>query len=177
MKESMSPQKDLVKEKNGRGDAPPELALDAVIQYINESLLIANDQLPNEVTLVEGSITLQTTYNKEVGGGFKLFVRAARRWSKESSNSVTFNYKKPEKDEIKINRQDQLATVIVDAVNQYQKSLAITGLDKNGFQIELSLSITNVTDLGLEFEIFGVGFEAGANFEKTVFHKIALSFK
>ena len=175
MKESMPSQDALVQEKNGRGGAPKELALDAVIKSINGSLSIAQSKLKG-VTLNEGSVTLETTYSNEGGGGFKLFVRAERKWSKESTNTVTYNYKKPEKKGVGIDTQDQLADIIYNVAKQYEESEAMGGLDKDGFEIELSLSITNKIGGGLEFEVFGVGFEAGADFEKTVFHKITLSF-
>jgi hypothetical protein len=151
------------------------LKLEDVIKSINNSLAIAQAQLEG-VELGEGSVTLQTTYDKEGTGGFKLFVKASKTWSKESSNSVTYKYKKPDTKAIVKNTTDKLALIIVDAANQYKNSSSITGLSKDGFEIELSISITNATSGGIDFKLFGAEVDASADFQKTVFHKINLNF-
>ena len=175
MKKSMHTLRSRAKAKKLLDTHPKELELDAVIKSINNSLSIAQARFEG-VTLNDGSITLQTTSTKAAGGGFKLFVRAEKRWSKGTSNSVTYKYKKPDTKDVKTDVQDKLALIIISAAEQYKTSTSITGLEKDGFEVVLSLSITNISALGIEFEIFGVGFDANADFDKTVFHSITLSF-
>lgn len=65
--------------------------LDIVVKQINKSLSHAQGNLDG-ITLEEGSVTLETIAAQSGGGGFEIFVKAARKWEKETSNSVTYNF-------------------------------------------------------------------------------------
>ncbi len=153
-----------------------EVELNKVIERINSSLKQAQNELEG-ITLTEASVTLQTISAKSGGGGFKIFIKASKKWSKESSSSVTYSFGQPEKTGEKALVKDQLATVIKNAAEQYKKSIPIGTLVKNSFEVEISFALKKVTEAGIEFELFGVELEGGADFEKTVFHQIALKFE
>ena len=152
--------------------------IDAVVKQINKSLSLAQGSL-NGITLQGGSVTLETIATQSGGGGFKIFVKASRKWQKEASSSVTYNFSKPGVSalEISADQPDQLAEIIKQTTEQFKKTMTIDGLVKESFEVEISLSIKKVTELGVEFELFDVGFDVGGDMEKRVFHKITLKFK
>ncbi len=160
-------------EKSGSKD---DIELNDVIAQINKSLKEAQNELEG-ITLKEASVNLETTSSKTGGGGFKIFVKASRKWSKETTSSVTFNFGPPSKTGEKALRKDLLAIAIKDAAIQYKASIPVGSLVRNSFEVEISFSLKKNTETGVEFELFGVELEGGADFEKTVFHKMNLKFE
>lgn len=156
--------------------AENDVELNKVIERINFSLKQAQNELVG-IALTEASVTLETISAKSGGGGFKIFVKASKKWSKEASSSVTYSFGPPQKTEEKALVKDQLATIIKNAAEQYKKSIPIETLVKNSFEVEISFSLKNTTEGGIEFKLFGIELEGGVDFEKTVFHKIVLKFE
>ena len=153
-----------------RKDLLKSVELKHVIGRINSSLSKVN--VPG-VKLVRATVTLQTTYGLSAQVGFELFVTASRKWASESSNSVTYTFIRSGRS---LNTEDsisKLVDAIQDAAKQYKESSSVSGLEKDSLEIEISFSFTGTTTVGLALKIFDGSFEFG----KTVFHKIALTFK
>ena len=160
------------------------LPLDLVIQTVNNSLKETSETLKG-VSLESASVTFKTILDVQGGGGFKLFAKASKEWSKETSNSVTYNFKKPQnlslknfqKQEYK-QLQDDLTKAITNAANQYTNSIAqIDGLKKEDFTVTLSFSVAKNTSGGIDFEVFNIGIDASGGFGRKVSHSISLKFK
>lgn len=74
-------------------------------------------------------------------------------------------------------KNNELVKIIKDAALAYKNSSSILGLEKDSFEIEVSFSITKTTGGGVEFEVYGVGFEGDAEWERKVGHTVVLEFK
>jgi len=152
-----------------------ELEFDKVVSTINTSLEEAQAKLSN-VRLKSASVSLSVTKNKEGGGGFKIFGKGKAKWSKENTSSITLNYI-----EIKSNKQKSLTTstltqLIIEAAKAYKETRNITGLQKDNFIVDLSIAISKSAGGGVEFELFGIGFDASGEKGKSAVHKITLVF-
>jgi hypothetical protein len=161
--------------------------LEAMIAVVNNSLEKANERLSaTSLDIKTAEITLKTSYDKSGGGGFKIFVKASKKWELEKANTMTFVYEKAEKinekavdffDNKKVFEKN-LTTAIVSAASQWQKTTAtVKGLSKSKFSVEISFMVKDITDGGIEFEIWGVGLDIGGEYEKTAVHTVSLTFK
>ena len=66
---------------------------------------------------------------------------------------------------------------IVDATKQYvNASQVIPGLKKNGFDIGVSFTAKETNSGGIDFEVFGLGFDGGADIVLTAQHSVKVSF-
>lgn len=171
-------------QSNSASDITDTLPLDLVIQTVNNSLKEASEDLSG-ISLESASVTFKTILDVEGGGGFKLFAKASKEWSKETSNSVTYNFAKPSRLKLKsflqpefIKLQDDLTEAVINASSQYRNSIAqIDGLQKKDFTVNLAFSVTKNTSGGFDFEIFNIGIDTSGGFGKTVSHSISLKFK
>lgn len=155
--------------------------LESIITIINNSLDKANEELTGEDPKIEKTkITLKTVYDKSGGGGFKLFVKASKKWELEKASSVTFEYKKVDK-KMKISEEKifekNLTNAIVSAANQWKKAQEITGLSKSNFIVDLSFVVINTIDGGVEFEIWDAGINLFGKYRKTAVHSVSLTFE
>lgn len=168
-------------------DKPETFPLEAMIKIINNSLDKANDKLNDQALDIKtAEITLITSYDKSGGGGFKLFVKASKKWELEKANTMKFVYEKVDKtnqksveffDNKKVFEQN-LTNAIVSAANQWQKTTAtVEGLSKSKFSVEISFMVKNITEAGIEFEIWGAGIDIGGDYEKSAVHTVFLTFK
>lgn len=163
------------------------IPLEAMITIINNSLDKANEQLSTTALDIRtAEITLKTSYDKSGGGGFKIFVKASKKWELEKANTMKFVYEKADK----INKksveffnnekvfEQNLTDAIVSAANQWQKTTAtVEGLSKSKYSVDISFMVKNITTAGIEFEIWGVGLDVGGDYEKTAVHTVSLTFK
>jgi len=158
-----------------------------MITIINNSLDKANERLDSiDLDVKSATITLKTSYDKSGGGGFKLFVKASKKWQLEKVNTMKFVYEKVNKVNLKsvgyYNNEKvfekNLTNAIVSAANQWQNTTqTIEGLSKKSFSIEMSFMVKKITKGGIEFEIFGAGIDISGDYERTAVHTISLSFK
>jgi hypothetical protein len=163
------------------------IPLDAMITIINNSLDKANERLStSSLDVRTAEITLKTSYDKSGGGGFKIFVKASKKWELEKANTMKFVYEKADKIneksveffDNKMIFEKNLTDAIVSAANQWQKTTAsVDGLSKSKFSVEISFMVKNITDGGIEFEIWGVGLDIGGDYENTAVHTVSLTFK
>ncbi len=157
------------------------LPLDSIITIINNSLDKANENLEaKNLDIKSAEIALKTSYVKSGGGGFKLFVKASKKWELEKASTLTFVYEKPtEKSFVEITDfEEKLTNAIVEAATQWQNATkTINGLSKSTFSVDLSFLVKKITGGGIEFEIWGVGIEAGGDYKLTAVHEISLTFK
>jgi hypothetical protein len=163
------------------------IPLEAMITIINNSLDKANERLSaNSLDVSTAEITLKTSYDKSGGGGFKIFVKASKKWELEKANTMKFVYEKADKINTKSIKffdnkpvfEENLTNAIVNAANQWQETTkTITGLSKSKFLVEISFMVKNTNETGIEFEIWGIGLDLGVDFEKTAVHTVALTFK
>jgi len=159
------------------------LPLDSIITIINNSLDKANEKLKaKKLDIKSAEIALKTSYDQSVGGGFKLFAKASKKWELEKTSTLTFVYEKPtEKSKKHIEDYHfalKLTNAIVEATSQWQNAnKTINGLSKSTFSVNLSFSVKETTAAGIEFEIWGVGIDVGSDYEKTAVHEILLTFK
>ena len=168
-------------------DKSETFPLESMIKIINNSLDKANERLVSKnLDIKTAEITLKTVYDKSAGGGFKLFVKASKKWELEKASTMTFEYEKVNKTRQKSieffnNKEvfeENLTNAIVGAATQwYNTSQTVTGLSKSKFSVEISFSVKNVTEAGIEFEIWGAGIDLGGDYEKTAVHTISLTFK
>jgi hypothetical protein len=157
--------------------------LEQVIKVINNSLVKATDSIGSK--LKGAKITLATTYDKSGGGGLKFFVKAGKEWENTKTISMSFEFEKPKKTiqlVESINKsgdfEENLFNAIIDASNQWQNiSNFVTGLDKKEFTVEISFIAKSKTTGGIEFEIWGIGVDGAATYEKTLGHTISLTFE
>lgn len=159
------------------GQTDQTIDLEPVITSINKSLSIAQRDLKNHgIVLFSGSVTLEVSKEKSVGGKLKLFVKAGAKWERGNSATITYNYEYP----IQLDKQgiveDKLADLIVAAGQTYKSSSSITGLQKASFETVLSVWISKSASGGIDFELFGLGAETSGDYNKKVFHKIKLKF-
>ena len=152
--------------------------LDKVILGINEGLERAQGSLVG-LQIESAEVTFKTVRDKEGGGGFKLFAKASKEWQRENASSVTYKFQKPKKEKaMELVQSNALAAALAAAGDQYLKSAGeIDGLEKDGFTIVVSISVKNSNAGGVEFEIFGVGVDAGVDWSKKVVHTIKLTMK
>ena len=138
--------------------------LDLMIQVINNSLDKANKRLDSvHIQIQHAEITLQTLLDKSGGGGFKIFVKAEKKWELEKASTLTFTFEKiesrPEPNYKSLNKdifEKNLIEAIVDAAHQWKNTTNIVnGLSKKNFNVEISFSVKKDTSIGVEFEIWG----------------------
>lgn len=154
------------------------LPLDSIVQLINRSLMEAQADLEG-TTLTAATITLQVVQAKEGGGGFKLFAKASGKWSKEYSSSITYSYKEiPEPTEKSLVKfENNLTKSISSAALEFKNStMAISGLKKDSFTIEIAFAVKKAGGGGIEFEIFGIGLDISGEGSNKASHKIKLVF-
>ncbi|WP_116790286.1 trypco2 family protein [Flavobacterium psychrotrophum] len=163
------------------------LPLDQVITIINNSLDSASNQLKDvKLNITEAEVSLSTIYDKSGGGGFKIFVKAEKKWELEKTSTMTYSYKKVEQIE-KINKslesldnsfKNSLTKAIVQAAKQWKDSSnTVKGLNKDSFSVEISFAFTSSGGAGFEVEVWGIGLDASVNLENTAVHTISLTFK
>ena len=158
------------------------LPLDSIITTINNSLDKANENLKDKnLDIKSAKIALKTSYVKSGGGGFKLFVKASKKWELEKASTLIFVYEKPTEKSLELfeitDFAEKLTNAIVEAATQWQNATkTINGLSKSTFSVELSFSVKKTTGGGIEFEIWGVGIDLGKDYEKTAVHEISLTF-
>lgn len=154
-----------------------DVPVNLVIEKINNSLSLAQGSLSG-VSLEGGSVTLQTTYVKSVGGGIKFFVRAKKNRSQESSTAYAYHFAKPSATKAISPPSDGLTEILSDAAAQYVSMKSITGLVKDSFEVEVSFVVMRETDGGIEFKLFDVvELEGGGKLSKKDAHTIKLKFK
>jgi len=151
------------------------LDFNKVVKEINQSLEQAQQELI-DVELTSASVTLSVIEASAKGGGFKIFGKGSAKWSKENSSSITFNYESIEASSEKSFVKAGLTDIIINATKAYKETKEITGLSKKDFNIELSFSIKKADSGGVEFELFGIGFDASGERSKNAVHKIKLTF-
>ncbi|WP_336702885.1 hypothetical protein [Chryseobacterium indologenes] len=167
--------------------SPTTYPLKSMISIINNSLSRASADLEGrKIEIKNAEIALSTTYDAKGGGEFKLFVKATKKWQLEKATTVKFNYAKtslanlksgPKKNGIQ-SFENNLTKAIVKAATQWIDTKdVITGLEKNEFSVEISFMIKNITALGVEFEIWGVGADIGGEYENSAVHTVTLTFK
>jgi len=158
------------------------LALDTVISEINKSLVLAQNKLEN-FEILSAEISLQTSKEIKGGGKAKFFVKAGHTW--ESGNTVTMVYifSPPNQQEfIKANDRvkplsEKLAEAITEAAIEFNSSQnKIPGLAKEKFKISLNFTITDNSEGGIEFEVFGIGIDTGVSYNKERSHNVTLEF-
>lgn len=80
-----------------KGSAPKDQSaeLNDVIDRINAALseVQKTADIPK---LNSATVKLETTYDRSGGGGFKIFVKASRKWAKGSASSITYKYEAPQ---------------------------------------------------------------------------------
>ena len=159
------------------------LALDSIITIINNSLNKANENLEDKnLDIKSAEIALKTSYVKSGGGGFKLFVKASKKWELEKASTLTFVYEKPTEKSLEFvgitDFEEKLTNAIVEAATQWQNATeTINGLSKSTFSVDLSFSVKKANEGGIEFEIWGVGIDVGVDYENTAVHELSLTFK
>lgn len=167
---------------------PPTYPLKKIVNIINNSLDQATLKLENKPIQIKGAeIELSTTYDATTGGEFKLFVKASQKWQLEKVNKMKFTYEKPSESKIKTDQKNtgtvyvfevNLTNAIVDAANQWINTTdTVTGLKKSDFSVEISFMVKSISALGVEFEIWGIGADVGAEYENSVVHTITLTFQ
>ena len=169
--------------QENKNDAP----LEAMIAVINNSLDKASDDLSSSnLKIKKAEITLKVSKDVNGGGGFKLFVKASKKWEKEKTSSVTFSYNKVDRlkqkgVEFLGNRKSfekNLTNVIVNSAKQWKRTTStIDGLIKDEFTVTISFSVTKFNEAGVEFEVWGIGVDAGVDWENTATHSVKLTFK
>ena len=166
----------------GQENKAETLPLNSIITTINNSLDKANENLETKkLDIKTAEISLKTSYVKSGGGGFKLFVKASKKWELEKASTLTFVYEKPTEKSLELVQvtdfAEKLTSAIVDAATQWQNATTtINGLSKSTFSVELSFLVKKVTEGGIEFEIWGAGIDLGGEYENTAVHEISLTF-
>jgi hypothetical protein len=153
-----------------------EFNLEDITGKINKALIDAQSNL-QDVDLQEASITLENVVSVTKGGGFKIFAKASKKWTKESSSSVTYNFT-PAKSLTAEKNLDNLAKSIIDAVENYKKlkDNPISKMAATSFELEIAFTIKDNGSGGVEFELWGISVDAGIEQEKSAVHKIKLKF-
>jgi len=152
------------------------LSFQNVVNQINESLEQAQKELVG-IELKSASVTLSVVASSEKGAGFKIFGKGSAKWSKENSSTVTLNFKEIPASNKKSGITSALTQTIINAAEAYKETKNITGLTKEDFDVELSFSASRTGIAGVEFELFGIGFDASGERGKSAVHKINLTFK
>lgn len=161
------------------------MALDSVVSEVNKALSLSSEDLRmNGLVISEAEVTLKTIRSTEGGGGFKLFVKASKKWGLEKASSITYSYERPETlmaltfDKGKADLHAALRKAIEEAATQWSRTTTeINGLDKDSFKVEISFGVTRSTSGGVEFEVWGVGVELDGAKERTASHSVTLTFK
>ncbi|WAC42234.1 trypco2 family protein [Pedobacter sp. SL55] len=155
--------------------------LKEIVSLINNSLEKASKELDVSMQpkLQSAEITLSTIYNKTGGGGFKIIAKASKKWQLERSTTLTFSYEKNNnKGLLTLSFEVHLKDAVVAASQQWAgASTGVTGLSKKEFSVELSFSLKKSGSGGVEFEVWGIGIDASVDVDKTVAHKVKLTFK
>ena len=161
-----------------KGSTPKDQTaeLNDVIERINVALTEVQ-RVTDLPKLKTATVKLETTYDKSGGGGFKIFVKASRKWTKGSSSSITYKYEAIASIAESKVKADDLVRIIKDAAIAYQKSESILGLEKKSFEVEVAFSIKKNTAGGIEFEVYGISIDAGSEWERMVGHTITLEFE
>lgn len=152
------------------------LNFQTVVNQINESLEQAQKELVG-IELKSASVTLSVIASSQKGAGFKIFGKGSAKWSKENSSSVTLNFKKIPASTKKSFITSALTQTIINAANAYKETKDIKGLSKEDFNVEISFSASRTGTAGVEFELFGIGFDGSGERGKSAVHKINLTFK
>jgi hypothetical protein len=156
-----------------------ESPLDEIVSIINKSLEKAQNNLKG-IQIESADLTLKTSYSKQGGGGFKLLLKASKKWEVENANSLTFRFEKvsPATENYeKFRKLDYLTNALIDAAKQWNNlKKTISGLKKKNFSVEVSFTVKKNTEGGIEFEIIGVGVNVEGSLENTAVHTIKLTF-
>jgi hypothetical protein len=158
------------------------------VSVVNKALFLANESISKSTAeLVNAKVTLKTVYSKEGGGGFKLFISASKKWEKELSSSIVYEYVKPDKinlkmalisEAVKVQPEVVISKAIISAIQQWEATvLNINGLNKDAFTLNISFLVKQSGSAGIEVEVFGIGLEGGYNTENAISHSIELKFK
>ncbi|MFK8037283.1 MAG: hypothetical protein AB8B74_03250 [Crocinitomicaceae bacterium] len=158
------------------------MTLKSIVETINNSIEGTAAELEG-VSIQKAEITLQTVFDKTSGGGFKIFVKAKKQWNRTKSSSINYSFV-PKKDikELttfsKDNMEKHLSTAIEKAAKEWKSmQTSITGLEKSEFSISISFTAKNINSAGIEFEILGISFDGGRDWNRAVVHSIELTFK
>ncbi|HQV38932.1 MAG: hypothetical protein IPL81_10110 [Flavobacteriales bacterium] len=173
------------KQPAAKTDGIETRGLDEVVQEVNIGIGLAREDLKaNGLEISTAEVTLKTIRSTDAGGGFKIFVKASKKWQLEKASSVKYSYAKMESlvamDSTKGKEKlhEALRKAISASAAQWKRaSSAIQGLEKNSFTIEISFGVTKSTSGGVEFEVWGVGLDLEGSKELTASHSISLTFK
>jgi hypothetical protein len=164
---------------NSKEKSEQESPINEIVDLINKSLEKAQGSL-SDIKIQEAEISLKTSYTKNGGGGFKIFLKASKKWEVENANTFTFTFDKvstPKEGLEKSGKQDYLTTALIDAAQQWKTlNNTISGLKKKNLSVEVSFTITKTSEGGIEFELIGVGVDVSGKLENSAVHTIKLTF-
>jgi hypothetical protein len=159
-------------------------SLQSMVNLINASLDATSDSLDKiDVNLTKAEITLETAYDRTGGGGFKIWFKGSKKWNKQRSSSITYTYKKPVNNKIfqpesfRKTEAHLIQAIFVAAGQWAQTKASVNGLEMSSFTVEIAFTVKNINSAGVEFEIVGIGFDGGVDWEKSAVHKVKLTFE
>lgn len=158
--------------------------LNDIVKLVNNSLDKAEkDLVDSKVKIDKAVIKLETAQDFTAGGGFKIIIKAGADYSRERATRMTFEYTTPpaiENKDVGVKPrkfEKKLVKAIKEAAKQWKGAKDIDGLVASSFTVDLAFTVKLEGELGVEFEVWGVGVDLGGEGSKSAVHTISLSFK
>lgn len=137
----------------------------------------------NDVEVTEAEVTFKVAKELTGSGSIKvLVVKGGKEWTRTNSSSVTFKLAK-EKNKAGAGEGktklvgNNLKDIIFLAAKTYSElENPLSGLIKDGFDINIVFSINSKTEGGISFEVWLIGADASVDVTRSIEHELKLSF-
>jgi len=154
---------------------PVNKVLESVSKALEEIESKANLPAPAKV-----NVTFQTEVTKESNAGINILIfRFGRKWKRQQSNEVSYNFKLLAKESLDKETIDkELARVMKFAIDE-ALNIQNEDLELTDFSVKISFVLERTNEIGGEYEIIALPItpSLGRSWKKKAVHSIKITFE